>query len=47
MKCQIIHHVGSIYPESDANKFYAELNRCIELSKIPFLMTDAQEKLPY
>ena len=45
-KGQLIHNVGEVFPEAEANKFYGELARCVELSKIPFIMTDSCERLP-
>lgn len=45
-KGQMIHNVGEVFPEAEAGKFYNELSRCVELSKIPFIMTDSCERLP-
>jgi hypothetical protein len=45
-KSQLIHNVGWIFPENESNKFYSELTRCIEHSKIPFIMTDSCPELP-
>ncbi len=45
-KTQMIHNISIIHPVEEALKFYHELSRCVELSKIPFIMTNSGEKLP-
>lgn len=42
----MIHNISIIHPVEEALKFYHELSRCVELSKIPFIMTNSGEKLP-
>jgi len=34
-----MHEVNNFYPQEDSHKFFNELNKTIESSKIPFVMT--------
>jgi hypothetical protein len=45
-KIQFMHNVNNFYPEEDEIKFYNELKKTIESSKIPFLMTLTGSHLP-
>ena len=40
-KMQMIHNISSIFPETESQKFYNELARCVSNSKIPFIVTNS------
>ena len=41
-----MHNVNNFYPREDEAKFFNQLNKTVESSKIPFLMTLAGENVP-
>lgn len=41
-----MHNVNNFYPREEEAKFFNELNKTVESSKIPFIMSLTGDKLP-